>query len=283
MALTHARFQSPSVLVEETVTPDMARRILSENTMNRKVKKRHLEDMARAFAQGRMRFNGETIKIAKTGRLLDGQHRLLACVQTGIPFQTVIVRGLDEDVFDTIDIGSKRTSADVLSIDGVKNAGVVSGAVRWIMALQSENPMTLQNITPDPDEVRDFVYNNSGIEESALVAIKMRGLVRSQAMTCGLHFVLSKIDTEEAELYFYDLIEGASLTNGDPALVARNTIVNGQGGIRSRGALGILSQCAVLVRGWNARIARRNVVSLKGVIRGASGQYIFPEIVGLHR
>lgn len=44
---------------------------------------------------GKWKLNGKTICFDRTGRLLNGQHRLSAVVRSGVSLTTVVVRGLD--------------------------------------------------------------------------------------------------------------------------------------------------------------------------------------------
>jgi hypothetical protein len=113
------------------VTPQMAVLWLEKNTDNRRVIASHLRSMEAFFRRGEMRLNGQTIKFSVTGRLLDGQHRLMACANTGIGFWTLVVFGLEDDSFDTIDVGGvPRRVADVLGIRGEANAKDLASALK---------------------------------------------------------------------------------------------------------------------------------------------------------
>ena len=105
------------------VTPTMAADWLEHNFDNRKVIPNHVRSLEIVFRRGDMQLNGQTIKLSKTGRLLDGQHRLMACVNTGIGFWTFVVRDLEEETFDTIDLGGvTRRVKDVFGIRGEANS-----------------------------------------------------------------------------------------------------------------------------------------------------------------
>jgi hypothetical protein len=267
----------------ETITPDLAAKFLVHNKKNRPLHVRHVKKLSRALTEGRWLVNGEPLIFAKDGSLLDGQHRLHACIESGVTLKTAVVRGVDPNTFTTIDIGAKRTHSDVVGAAGHKNATIVSSAVRWIVALKSDNPMCLTSIQMDSDEIEQFVSTTPGLQESALIAHRMRPLIRSLAMSCGLHFVLSEIDRDEADIYFEDLISGAALKSRDPALVARNAIISRNMKLKTRGggsSITLLDNCALLVRGWNARINRKPVNTLTGIIRTENG-YSFPSISGL--
>lgn len=93
--------------------------------------------MAKTIASENYELTGDTIKFAKgSGRLLDGQHRLKACEKQGSPIITHMVFGLEEDIFDVLDQGKRRSAADVLGLCGIEYATIVTGAVRWVMWYQ---------------------------------------------------------------------------------------------------------------------------------------------------
>lgn len=106
----------------ETVTPAMAAKWLENNAVNRTLSSARVDNLAKTMESGGWELNGKTIVISDTGRLMDGQHRLSAVVKSNTPQKMTVIRGVSESVFHTIDTGSVRTAADVLSISGVSNA-----------------------------------------------------------------------------------------------------------------------------------------------------------------
>lgn len=118
----------------ELISPNIAERMLGNNENNRNVNSNHVLHLAHQMKTGNFRLTGDTIKIAKSGRLLDGQHRLLAVIKAGLPVEFIVVRDLEEDVFKFIDTGKVRTATDVLTIAGVENAAKISSLVRFIIS-----------------------------------------------------------------------------------------------------------------------------------------------------
>lgn len=46
-------------------------------------------------------------------------HRLAACIQAGVPFQTVLIEGVKHETWTTIDTGKTRSAGDVFGIMGL--------------------------------------------------------------------------------------------------------------------------------------------------------------------
>lgn len=99
----------------ETVTPEKAKQLLaSSNFDNRKLRLGTVQKYASTMANGAWRTSPETLIVAETGRLLNGQHRLHAIVQSGVACTFLFVRGVDESVYGVLDRGAMRSAADAL-------------------------------------------------------------------------------------------------------------------------------------------------------------------------
>jgi len=86
----------------ETITPEIAKTMLGENVNNRRISRDNVNLFAREIRNGEWRFNGEAIKFGKDGRLLDGQHRLLAVIAADKPLTTLVIRGLEDETQQTM-------------------------------------------------------------------------------------------------------------------------------------------------------------------------------------
>lgn len=100
----------------EEITPEIAEQYLELNyKSNRPLKQVSVNQLARDMSEGKFILNPSApIIFTEDGTLIDGQHRLWACVQCGCPFKTFVVRGADEKTYDVIDIGNTRSVADVI-------------------------------------------------------------------------------------------------------------------------------------------------------------------------
>jgi len=117
----------------ETITPAMAKGYLSRNFNNRNLTKSHVAFLKSEILAGNYKLNGQSIVLGTTGRLLDGQHRLTAIVETGMAVQSVVMHDVDEGSFTTIDTGKQRGGCDALHIHGAKNSKHIASAIRKIL------------------------------------------------------------------------------------------------------------------------------------------------------
>lgn len=124
----------------ETITPALAAAYLATSGINRMVRPRQVNEYADRLRRGLWILNGEALKFNHHGTLIDGQHRLLACIEANVNFETVVFRDLKEESQDTLDSGLKRTLADYLRLRNVANPMVCASAIRWLWTLASVAP-----------------------------------------------------------------------------------------------------------------------------------------------
>ncbi len=116
----------------ERITPHQAGKYLERNRMNRPRSKATSREYARQMLAGQWLMNAEAIKFDWNGDLVDGQHRLQAIQIANRPVEMLVVRGLDPEVFKTIDTGRVRKSADLLALRGIRNQFVFAAAFRLL-------------------------------------------------------------------------------------------------------------------------------------------------------
>ena len=99
----------------EVITPEKAADMLATiNVKNRKIRPAVVDKYASMIRKGEWKLSPEAIVIANTGRLLNGQHRLSAVVKSGVAARFLVIRGPNEDVFEILDRGTLRSTADAL-------------------------------------------------------------------------------------------------------------------------------------------------------------------------
>ena len=91
------------------ITPNMAKELLRLNKGNRPIHKSNLEYLTRQMAGGHWVYNGAPIIMSSDGALLDGQHRLLACINADRAFVSDVTYGISREAFQTLDTGARRT------------------------------------------------------------------------------------------------------------------------------------------------------------------------------
>jgi hypothetical protein len=258
----------------ETITPERAKELLftKSNRHNRRLKRRHVKKLAAMMVAGRWCLNGEPIIIASDGTLLDGQHRLTACVEAGVPFQTYVVYGVDLGVFPTMGRHAGRTVGDVLGIDDCKSPNSVGAAIRWVEVVRRGTPYGATEI--EPYEAREWRQKDARIESSVLKVSAVKKLM-PLGMAGALHYLFAGRDEVSADQFFEDLAFGLNLPAGDPVAPLRDRL------LRNKVQKAVLKNeeiFALCIRAWNRRRDGFETKTLKGLIRHRDGTTAMPEI-----
>lgn len=121
----------------EFIWPQKAAEMLENNLNNRKVSQNVVDLFARDMANKEWELNGESIKFDRNGRLIDGQHRLLAIIKAGVSVQTFVVRGLSPKTIYTQDTGRRRSLKDAFDVEGIKYSNLIPGIIKSHNSLQN--------------------------------------------------------------------------------------------------------------------------------------------------
>lgn len=123
-----------------TMTPSMAKDILEKN-QNRSLRVKRVREYSTALKNSEWQFNGDTIVIDKNDILRDGQHRLEACVSSGVEFDVILVRGVEPKSQTTMDSGSKRTISDTLELAGYDEPQQLAAALALLYYWETQGTL----------------------------------------------------------------------------------------------------------------------------------------------
>jgi len=159
----------------ETITPELARKYLSKNLgnpniRNRTPNKRTVNNYVNDILNHRWKV-GASIIFDSEDNLIDGRHRCLAVIKADKPINSVILRGIDHNVFDSLDIGKKRTHKDALSTlvfngEGLIDPASVSAAINIMRSIGKNHTAIDKNwgMITNPEMIQivndDFTYYN---------------------------------------------------------------------------------------------------------------------------
>jgi hypothetical protein len=234
-----------------TVTPDLAKKWLAQNSHNRPLRKRAITDYARDMAAGHWLQNGEAIKFAEDGTLLDGQHRLHAVVASGATVMMLVVSGLPLSTQETMDAGRKRTTSDAFGLRGEVNAATLAAVVKRVWLWEQGDFKFATNYTPTTAECSELLKAHPEIYRSVEIAVRIHQTFRyvPQSITGTCHHLFSRISTEDAVWFFARLGDGAELPADHPVLTLRNRVMNDRA---ERLHVPDYRFTAYLIRAWNA-------------------------------
>jgi hypothetical protein len=259
-----------------TITPDRAEAILAHNHTNRKVRWSVVDRYANDMVAGEWRPGVGSIVLDQNGHLVDGQHRLHACVKAGVPIEVVVVTGAEETAQLAMDTGLRRGLADVLSFRGETQTSALAAAVNrgW----QWANGKLLSNVRPTHAEALDWLDRNPTIRDAVIKSGRVRRTldVAQSPLTVVAHQTWL-IDGNESDAFLERLATGEDLEAGSAILALRNWAINFSTRPPKPGPIVYM---AVMVKAWNAWATGRPLQTLVWR-RGGTNKEDFPELKDL--
>lgn len=246
------------------ISPSIAETLLANNNSNRSLNKMLVKFYEKELKDGAWMLNGETIKIGKDGRLLDGQHRLTAIIKSGISMDTYIAKDVENDCFATIDTGRTRKASDVLSAIGVLNDKNISAGISKYLNLKrglntSEAGVGQGNKKISNTEVVEEYNNNADMYQrlfkrgAEFYKHNFRVLTPSNFIAFYRYFQ-TKYSDEQIDLFF-DSISERSGVGG----VLFNRLLNNNLAKRKM----ILSELnAIIIKAFNSFITGKKIIVL---------------------
>lgn len=246
------------------LSPALAEEMLRGNVTNRHLSEKAVNRYAKDMLAGNWKANGESIKISKDGRLLDGQHRLHAVAQSGCMIPMVIVRGVEESAVDTIDIGKKRSFGDWLGIQGEKNTTTLAAG------------LSLLEVYKEHYRNNDFIHGHSGcgfIELEKILeanpqirisAAKAKQLEAkrwfSPSVLCVAHYLFQQAAPHLVDDFFHGLSTGINLGEHSPILTLRNMSIRWTSYHQKPKLYEML---AYLIHAWNAYVRGKTAKNIR--------------------
>jgi hypothetical protein len=237
-------------IIVEKITPSQARQYLDSNRENRTIRKARVESYAEQMKRGQWQITGDPVRFDPQGRLLDGQHRLLALIASGLKhLEMVVIRDVPTESFKVLDSGLGRSYGDALGSD-VHGAVQVAAACRLLYCVE---------LGGDPRNNRDMAVitrtdaaDYFRIHEPVMVtAVKRADAVYrhfaggNKTALCGLIVLGWQADDALMNEFLESLVTGANLGLGDPRLALRNWLSNDRT-LRNAG-----THLALYIKAWN--------------------------------
>ena len=96
------------------VTPKYAEELLKMNINNRKIRQSKVDSLAESMRKGEWELSNDAIVISEGNVLLNGQHRLLAVVKSGVSCNFILYTGASDSTFGIMDTPTLRRVSDVI-------------------------------------------------------------------------------------------------------------------------------------------------------------------------
>lgn len=253
------KINTPMNFVTKLVTPEIAKEILENNTGNRKVTQNHVDFLASQMKNGQFSMTGETIKISKTGNLIDGQHRLNAIIKSGVCLELAFCVGLEDEIFDKIDTGRTRTASDILSVKGFSQVNELASAVRTINRLEKKVKNEFSGTSQmSSHDILEFVNNNQNILEIVkwVCTRNPRFRMMSSGAIAALYYLFEKRDAKRVDEFFDAYYTGIGILDNNPIYVLRNRLIMDS---TNKTKLKSIDKAIAMIHTWNLFVKNKNL------------------------
>lgn len=230
--LRQAAGARPEVIAirELEVTPETALDWLDRfNRGNRRIQQRHVRAIARDIAANRWMVNAQPICFSgdpfddapAAARLLNGQHRLMACVEAGGPIVVPVAVNLPDAAFATYDLHARRA---LPTKAGPKvDPRVLTAAARFQWRVDQGLPPEAR-LNATAGELRDTLERHPDLGAGFALSRRMMHIA-STGVLLFLVYHVRRDRHDLAEEFLTGLDTGENLARGNPLLGARNRLI----------------------------------------------------------
>jgi hypothetical protein len=255
--MSSARDLPPDELTSKValITPEIAGFLLTSfNKSNRTLKPTKIKRFIALMKADRWRVTHQGISFSRSAMLNNGQNRLTAIAQSGVPVKLYLTFGEERSTFSVIDADmTVRGGADTAHVLGYKNTANLAAAARLLKNIEAGSFAAA--ITVGNDEIKDLVDSHPGLEEATTPGqrIGTRLRVAPSAMTIASYVIgRDAKDLRRFEVFVDRLCDGDGLRKFDPIFILREMIKDKSidAGVRNSASRSI-THAASTIKTWN--------------------------------
>jgi hypothetical protein len=248
------RLESELIIQKVRMTPSIARKILGNSRENRNIKRKNVVKLVDNINRGLWDSeNGQTIKIDRSGKLIDGQHRLKSIIESGKTVDVYIAFNCSSKAMNNVDTGANRSLGDVLKMNDIKYFTVVGGVIQSESVFKLGQPQRhlskntefvsyqhILDIAQENKEYLEFVCQKA-------TAISKKYPVFPMAFYAKMYNIMFKIDKTVCNTFFEELT--ALNSNLVPLQVLKKVLL--EDAVRSVRKLSTWEKEALFIKTWN--------------------------------
>lgn len=218
----------------ESITPEIARDMIektngileSMHIENRKTSASLIRRYAGAYRRGEWEI-ADPIMVSDLGAVIEGQHRLLAVIDSGLTISFVVIKGYSHNsTLTVLGSGKTRTTADVFSMARKSNSDIRAAVCQWLYRADKGDRMGPPRVPPTPRLLTEVGAANEHEIDLSLEAVpeSIKNVIsRSLMVFCHMQFAAR--DRDLANRFMTALALGENLISSDPVYRLREYLI----------------------------------------------------------
>jgi hypothetical protein len=196
----------------------------------------------------------------------------MACIQSGVDFETLVVFGIDDDAFAFMDTGIARSAAHIFAIEGVANEKLAAASSRLLYGYKQRSTWDGGNIEVENATLYEFYTRHLRLQDSFPYA---RQLYKELSVTprwgAFLHYICAEKGRNDANSFFEMLATGIGIQSKASAMhKLRQRLIKAHHS--SSDTLNDNSVGAFVIKAWNATRQGKTLDVLKWRGAGAPNE-----------
>lgn len=231
------------------ITPELAQQWLERNVRNRPMSENTVIAYGLDMLEGRWQYDGAPIRFDTDGNLIDGQHRLKACIDSGVSFENDVIFGLPPEAILTIDIHRPRTSGHIAAIKGFHNASCAC-AIAGLIVLHRRHGIERMNdprCQPTKTQVVEAARTLPTLEEAVVQARLLGKKIAAPRVVGFCYYQFAAQDRAAAQRFFAELANGLGLSPDNPVYHLRERLLTDR---QAKSKLPQLDIVALFFKAW---------------------------------
>ena len=214
------------------ITPEMAEKFLSLSKGNRNTSPITVAKYAKMMRRGEWVLSSDFITFDENGVLINGHHRLMAIIESGVTVEIGVLVGVPHDNVQAIDIGKSRTLTDVVrfALPGIADVNNTVATARFLLGIRFRNGHV---ILPNDGGFSKSVFTQKDIiafvsehYNELMDAVKVVGSVPfCRVIFRSVAYRLRNVNRDKVQYFFDRCRDGAGLEAGSPILLLRNKLL----------------------------------------------------------
>lgn len=211
------------------LSPALAKEWLATNFNNRRLKPGGVRYLVGVINRGEWALGNDAICFDIDGRMINGQHRCHAIIETGQTLPVLVLRNASRKAQLGMDTGVKRQAGEQMHIMGIPGASTLKAALgRAVLNYSDDYGPTIRAEGISNAEIIELVQGDLNIDQAISLVNRLGSQIPSARVTIIAlgYYLMIEAWPERVQDFHEKLSEGIELGANDPIRRFRNFLMS---------------------------------------------------------